>query len=171
MSEGQAAPAPTELGYPDLLRLLAGTSAMRERLSAGESLRVTTPFSYPGRGGNISFVLTPELREGEAGSSLSIRISDGGDLLDRLQGQGMDLAIDEILSKTVFHALSEIEGASIAKGQVYVESDLDRLAGDIWRFLQFVVEMIGLRHSKYKEALLRLSRNKDAPDPLGWDRR
>jgi hypothetical protein len=171
MSEEQAASAPTELGYPDLLRLLAGASSMRERLSAGESLRVTTPFRYPGRGGYICFVLTPQLGQDEAQSSLPVRISDGGDLLDRLQRQGMDLAVDEILSKTVFHALSEIERASIAKGQVYIESDLDKLAGDIWMFLQFVVEMMGLRHSKYKEALLRLSRNKDAPDPLGWDRR
>lgn len=171
MSEGQAAPAPTELGYADLLRLFAGTPAMRERLSAGETVRVTTPFRYPGRGGNISFVLTPEQRQSEAGSSLSIKISDGGDLLDRLQRQGMDLAVDEVLSKTVFHALSEFERASIAKGQVYIESDLDKLAGDIWLFLQFLVEMIGLRHAKYKEALLRLSRNTDSPDPLGWDRR
>lgn len=80
----------------------------------------------------------------------------------------MDTRVDQILSKTVFHGLAEVEGAGIAQGEVYVNTVGPRLATDIWRFLQMLAELNGLRHSKYKDALLRLSRKQDSPDMPTW---
>ncbi|OFV84617.1 MAG: hypothetical protein A2W26_07900 [Acidobacteria bacterium RBG_16_64_8] len=100
-----------------------------------------------------------------------VRISDGGGLLKSLEEQGMDLTVDMILSKTVFHAVRQTEGGDIVAGEGCLDSAPDTLAIDLWRFLQLVAEIIGLRHSKYKEALVRLARRQEGPDLIGWDER
>jgi hypothetical protein len=99
----------------------------------------------------------------------AIRISDGGGLIKCLAEQGMELEIDMILSKTVFHAVRQQEGAGIASSQVYLDSTADTVGDDFWRFLQVVAEVIGLRHGKYKDALTQFERRKDADEgKLGW---
>ena len=87
-----------------------------------------------------------------------MRFSDGGGLMRYLESQGMDLSLDPVIGKTVFHALKETPGCGAASGQVYLESTPDQAGADLWRFLQILVEMIGLRHSKYKDALVQLNR-------------
>jgi hypothetical protein len=74
-----------------------------------------------------------------------------------------------VLSKTVFHAVKETEGGIVSGGQVCLDSTVGRVPADLWRFLQLIAEIIGLRHSKYKDALLRLSRRQDAPDLINWE--
>jgi hypothetical protein len=173
-----------DLSGPELARLMAGDPGLRARLAAGEGFRAQTPFRYPGRRGPVVVYLTPdpptaEESDASAGAGEAptqapvpaarrVRISDGGDLIKSLDEQGMDLSIDMILSKTVFHAVKQVERAAVAGGQVYLDSTPDHVAGDLWRFLQMAAEIIGLRHSKYKDALLRLSRPQDAPDLIGW---
>jgi hypothetical protein len=156
------------VGDIDLIRLLTGDPDLRRRLETGERLKAVTPLRYPGRYGPVVVHVAPGEPSAEAGSTRVVRISDGGDLLKSLEEQGMDLSIDMILSKTVFHVAKEMNGAGIAGGQVFLDSDLGRLPADTWRFLQLVVEVIGLRHSKYKDALVRLSRRQDGPDLIGW---
>lgn len=165
-----------DLSRSDLVRLLAGDPRLRARLAAGERLRAETPFRYPGRRGPVVVQLTPGPGPGPdaaPGASVvrPVRISDGGDVIKSLDEQGMDLSIDMILSKTVFHAVKQQEGGAIAGGEVFVDSTSDAITVDLWRFLQLVAEIIGLRHSKYKDALVRLSRRQDAPDLIGWDER
>lgn len=169
-----------DLGRSDLVRLLAGDPRLRARLAAGERLRVETPFQYPGRRGPVRVLLTPgpepgpePVSEAASGTSLvrPVRISDGGDVIKSLDEQGMDLSVDMILSKTVFHAVRQQEGADIAGGEVFLDSTSDAITVDLWRFLQMVAEIVGLRHSKYKDALVRLSRRHDAPDLIGWEGR
>jgi hypothetical protein len=42
----------------------------------------------------------------------------------------------------------------------------------MWRFLQLINEVLGLRHCKYKDALLQLSRRgATSPDTPGWQQR
>jgi hypothetical protein len=182
-----------QLSRLELAALMAGDPRQRARLAAGEHFRAETPFRYPGRRGSVVVYLTPgpeiapSAPPGAAGvsgaasasgaapaagttpSARSVRISDGGDLIRSLDEQGMDLSIDMILSKTVFHAVKQLDGGAIAGGQIYLDSTSDRVAADLWRFLQLVAEIIGLRHSKYKDALLRLSRRQDSPDLVGWE--
>ena len=99
----------------------------------------------------------------------AIRISDGGGLIKCLAEQGMELEIDMIMSKTVFHAVRQQEGAGISSSQVYLDSTADAVGDDFWRFLQVVAEVIGLRHAKYKDALVQFERRKDADEgKLGW---
>lgn len=166
---------PGDLTHMEVMRLLAGDRGLRGRLEAGESLRAVTPFQYPGRRGPVALLLVPMTASGDpAGPSapaVTVRISEGGDLIKSLDEQGMDLALDMILSKTVFHAVQQLEGATVAGGQIYIDSPLDSVPVDLWRFLQLVAEIIGLRHSKYKDALLRLSRRQDGPELIGWENR
>ena len=43
------------------------------------------------------------------------------------------------------------------------------LPADLWRFLQLMAELVGLRHSKYKDALLHMSRRgEQEPDLINW---
>ncbi len=183
------------LSHPELLALLADDAQLRERLLAGERLEAQTPFSYPGRLGPVRayLALAPEPKPKPAaplpesiGSAfkktsppgadspdppppLLIRISDGGGLIKSLAEQGMELEVDMVLSKTVFHAVAQHEGAGIAGGQVYVDSPAEAVGAGLWRFLQLVGEIIGLRHAKYKDALVQLERRRDAEtDALGW---
>jgi hypothetical protein len=99
-----------------------------------------------------------------------VRISDAGGLIKSLDEQGLDLAVDMILSKTVFHAVKQVEGAGVSSGEIYLDSTTDAVPADFWRFLQLLIEIIGLRHSKYKDALVQLSRRQEpAPDLIGWE--
>ena len=165
MAEGN-----TDPGYVDVAGLVARGQQLRDRLVAGERLRVETPFRYPGRRGAVVVELVPG--PAEAFGSRPVRLTDGGGLIKSLEEQGLDLAIDMVVSKTVFHAVKEVEGAGVGSGEVYLDSTSDTVAADLWRFLQLVTELIGLRHSKYKDALLQLSRRpEDAPDLIGWDER
>jgi hypothetical protein len=164
------------LSRSDFVRLLAGDPRLRARLAAGESLRFETFFQYPGRRGAVLAQLTPGAEAGPdvargAADARSIRISDAGGVIKSLDEQGMDLSVDMILSKTVFHAVMQQEGGAIVGGEVCLDSTTDTIAVDLWRFLQLVLEIIGLRHSKYKDALVRLSRRQDAPDLIGWEER
>lgn len=157
-----------DLSNLEFLRLLAGDRAIRKRLEAGEHLRAVTPFHYPGRYGPIVVDLAPAEGPSTPGKPPSVRVSDAGDLLKSLDEQGMDLTVDMILSKTVFHAVKQIEGAGVAGGLVFIDSDLDNVPADVWRFLQLSAEIVGLRHSKYKDALVRLSRRHEGPDLIDW---
>ena len=77
--------------------------------------------------------------------------------------------MDMIVSKTVFHAVKDVKGANVGSGELYIDSDLTQLSADLWRFLQLVSELVGLRHSKYKDALLHLSQRGDQqPDLINW---
>ena len=99
----------------------------------------------------------------------AIRIDDGGLLVKTLALQGMELEVDMIMSKTVFHAVRQQEGAGLKGSIVYVDSSADMVDADIWRFLQVAAEVIGLRHGKYKDALIQLEKRKDAEaGVLGW---
>jgi hypothetical protein len=99
----------------------------------------------------------------------AIRIDDGGLLVKTLALQGMELEVDMIMSKTVFHAVRQQEGAGLKGSVVYVDSSADMVDADIWRFLQVAAEVIGLRHGKYKDALIQLEKRKDAEaGVLGW---
>jgi hypothetical protein len=99
----------------------------------------------------------------------AIRISDGGLLVKMLSQQGMELEVDMIMSKTVFHAVRQQDGAGLKGSEVYLDSTAQMVDVDLWRFLQVVAEVIGLRHGKYKDALIQLEKRKDADaGVLGW---
>ena len=186
-----------DLDHKGLLALLADDPGLLARLTAGERIRVATPFLYPGRMGPVivHLGLAPESSSGldaaEAARSETasekpvapptaatpatstegprVRISDGGDLVKCLAEQGMELEIDMILSRTVFHAVRQLDGAGIATGHVYLDSEVDAIATNVWRFLQLLAEVIGLRHAKYKDALTQLERRRDAEaNAIGW---
>ncbi len=186
-----------DLGHQGLLALLAGDPDLLARLAAGELFRIATPFSYPGRMGPVIVHMGPA-PESDSGSdeteaarsetasekpatppaaatpatskeSPRVRISDGGDLVKCLAEQGMELEIDMILSRTVFHAVRQLDGAGISMGHVYLDSGVDAVATNIWRFLQLLAEVLGLRHAKYKDALTQLERRRDAEaNAIGW---
>lgn len=144
--------------------LLAGASVFLDGLRAGERLRAETHFRYPGRRGAVIIYLTPSLED-----RAKVRISDGGELLKSMEEQGMDLTVDMIVSKTVFHVIRETEGGRLAGGQVYVDTTFEKLVPDLWRYLQMVLELVGLRHSKYKDALVQLAKRQESPDLLGFE--
>jgi hypothetical protein len=183
-----------DISEVELARLMAGEPRVLTRLAAGARIRAKSPLRYPGRRGPVVVYLTPRgakesdtsLGEapgalpdesatstgatgGAAAASTPVRISDGGDLIKSLDEQGMDLSVDMILSKTVFHAVKETDGGAVTGGEICLDSTVGKVPADLWRFLQLVAEIIGLRHSKYKDALLRLSRRQDAPDLLHWN--
>jgi hypothetical protein len=161
----------TDSTYADFFSLAAGDQQLRDRLTRGERLRVQSPFRYPGRRGPIVLDLIP-WPDTEAFGPVPVRISDGGGLIRSLDEQGLDLSIDMIVSKTVVHAVKEVEGGGIGSGEVYLDSTSDSVAVDIWRLLQLICELLGLRHSKYKDALLQLSKRPEAgPDLIGWEDR
>jgi hypothetical protein len=157
----------TEAGVAEFAQLMSGDSRLKGRLALGERLCVATPFRYPGRRGAVTAYLTPcPLAPPEP---RKVIISDGGGLIKSLDEQGLDLAVDLIVSKTVFHAVKDVPGANIGSGELYVDSTIDELPADLWRFLQLMTELVGLRHSKYKDALLHMSRRGDSePDLINW---
>jgi hypothetical protein len=183
-----------DISEVELARLMAGEPRVLTRLAAGARIRAKSPFRYPGRRGPVVVYLTPRSAKesdtslgeapgalpdesatsagataGAAAASTPVRISDGGELIKSLDEQGMDLSVDMVLSKTVFHAVKETDGGTVAGGEICLDSAVGKVPADLWRFLQLVAEIIGLRHSKYKDALLRLSRRQDAPDLLHWN--
>jgi hypothetical protein len=157
----------TEAALAEFGSLAAGDQGLLDRLAPGERVCAATPFDYPGRRGPVLVHLVP----GEAGDEgpRPVRVSDGGALVRSLDEQGMDLALDVIVSKTVFHAVKEVEGARIGAGELWLESNLAELPTDLWRFLQLIAELLGLRHAKYKDALTQLScRGERAEDLFNW---
>ncbi len=165
------------LSHKGLLALFANDAALRQRLLDGQRLQAKTPFMYPGRLGPVVFdiALAPETQLEPSAvvtaqpATRLVRISDGGTLLKSLAEQGMELEVDMILSKTVFHALKQYEGAGIANNELYVDTPPDQVGEGLWRLLQMVAELLGLRHAKYKDALIQFERRKDAEaDRLGW---
>ena len=157
----------TALDLAGFSALAAGDQRLLARLANGERMRATTPLRYPGRRGSIVVELTPGLAV--ASGPRRVRISDGGDLIKSLEEQGLDLSVDMVVSKTVFHAVKEVEGAQLGSGELSIASAPEDVPADLWRFLQLVAELLGLRHSKYKDALLNLSRRSgSAPDLVNW---
>ncbi|MCZ7664031.1 MAG: DUF1828 domain-containing protein [Thermoleophilia bacterium] len=148
------------LPLTEFMSLCLGEPAQIERIRREARLAAETPFTYPGKGPVVVFIMS---------NSRGVRLSEGGRLLRYLESQGMDLAVDPVLSKTVFHALKETKGAGVGGGEIFLDSDPDRFAEDVWRFLQIILEVVGLRHSKYKDALVQLSRAGDRLHPSSWD--
>lgn len=162
--------ASTDLGVDTFMSIVSRDREVMARLATGETLRVQTPFRYPGRRGALTLDLVPG--SAEVPGSRSVRISDGGGLIRSLDEQGLDLSTDMVVSKTLVHALKELDGAGVGSGEVYLETTLERVPTDIWQFLQVIAELIGLRHSKYKDALLQLSRRPETmPGLTGWEGR
>jgi hypothetical protein len=145
-----------------VLTLLTGDPRWAARLAAGERIRVETPFSYPGRFG-VRVALLVAL----SGNPAVARISDEGGLIRSLAEQGMALEVDSLLSRTVFHAVREHEGAGISSGQVHLECPVENVDQGFWRLLQLIAELIGLRHAKYKDALVQLERRQGAEPGFG----
>jgi hypothetical protein len=137
------------LGLEEFTRLSAGDPGLLQKLAAPARLAVQTPYVYSGRGGMVVYLVSDGTR---------IRLSEGGQLLKYLESQGMDLSMDLVLSKTVYHAIQETPGTQMGNGQVYIDTTPDRLSADLPRFIQTLLEVAGLRHAKYKEALVQLSR-------------
>jgi hypothetical protein len=119
--------------------------------------------------GGPGFVPRPASAKSAPPPPGAIRIDDDGLLVKTLSLQGMELEVDMIMSKTVFHAVRQQEGAGLKGSVVYLDSSAGTVDTDIWRFLQMAAEVIGLRHGKYKDALIQLERRKDADAGiLGW---
>jgi hypothetical protein len=188
-----------DLSRGQLLALLGGDPELRERMAAGELFRAVTPFRYPGRQGMVMISIGPrpepeaepepdpaeidldELDPADTARTRAatvppepppadaIRITDCGGLVKYLAEQGMELEVDMVMSRTVFHAVRQWEGGGIAGSQVYLDSTAEKAGEDLWRFLQLVGEVIGLRHSKYKDALVQLERRREADSGVaGW---
>ena len=157
-----------DVGIAEFAGLAAGDPRLLARLANGERICAVTPFWYPGRRGPVVIHLVPEASD--SANPWRVTISDGGGLIKSLDEQGLDLAVDPIVSKTVFHAVKEVEGALVGSGELLLESSVDDLPADLWRFLQLIAELLGLRHSKYKDALVQLSRRgeKASPDLINW---
>lgn len=145
----------------ELLALASGAPTQVERLRRPARLAGAAPFEYPLKGPVVVFVTSDGSR---------VRMSEGGRLLRFLESQGMDLALDTVLSKTVFHALKDIEGAAAGNGEIFLDTTPDAAPAAVWRFFQLVLEVIGLRHAKYKDALVQLARA-EAAVGLSWDDR
>lgn len=145
----------------ELFALGAGDPRAVDRLRAPIAIVGELPFAYPS-GGPIEVFVTSD------GSK--IRFSEGGRLLRFLEKQGMDLAVDTVLSKTVFHALKDVQGAAAGSGEILLDASLDDAPAAFWRFVQIVVEIVGLRHSKYKDAVVRLAQMENSAGS-SWDQR
>ncbi|NLT36241.1 MAG: DUF1828 domain-containing protein [Gaiellales bacterium] len=140
----------TEAGW---CALQTGQSEALNWLRRPERLAADTGFVYPSKGPVILFM------DSDGGL---VRLSEGGRLLKYLETQGLDLSLDQILSRTVFHAVREVEGMAMGNGMLYLDGSVDELPANARRFVQLVLEIVGLRHAKYKDALVHLSRGQDA---------
>jgi hypothetical protein len=145
----------------ELLALATGDPLQVDRLRQSTRIAGASPFEYPSKGPIVLFIRSDGSR---------VRVSEGGRLLKYLETQGMDLGLDNVLSKTVFHALKDVEGAAAGNGEVFIDTTPDAAPGAIWRFLQLIIEVIGLRHSKYKDALVQLARADDSAT-ISWEGR
>jgi hypothetical protein len=138
-----------KLSLQEFAALGIGHAPQIERLRSEGRWVVETPFSFTGKGPILLYI---------ASDGRQVRFSEGGGLLSYLESQGMDLSMDPVLSKTAFHALKETPGTAVGSGEVFLQSTPERAPQDMWRFLQAIIEVAGLRHSKYKDALVQLAR-------------
>jgi hypothetical protein len=145
----------------DLNRMAAGDPVQLERLRTTARLAGASSFAYPGKGPVVVFFSSDGSR---------VRLSDGGRLIKYLESQGMDLAMDEVISKTVYHVVHEFPGAAMGSGEIYLDSTPDAVVDDLPRFLQLVIETIGLRHAKYKDAVVKLAAANDGGMLKNWER-
>jgi hypothetical protein len=145
----------------DFDRLAAGDPVQLDRLRRSARLAGASSFSYPGKGPLVVFL---------SSDGSHVRLSEGGRLIKYLESQGMDLAMDEVISKTVYHVVQDVPGAAMGSGEIYLESTPDTVVGDLPRFLQLVIETIGLRHAKYKDALVKLAGADDGGMLKNWER-
>jgi hypothetical protein len=156
-----------DIDIVDFASLVVGDRRLWERLEKGARVSAVTPFRYPGRSGWVVLHVTSAVSEVDG--PRRVLITDGGGLIKSLDEQGLDLTVDMIVSKTVFHAVKEVEGAFVNSGEVCLASTAESLIADLWRLLQLVAELGGLRHAKYKDALIQLSRRDErAPDLINW---
>ncbi len=139
--------------------LSIGHASAVERLRLPGRFAIESEFMYPGKG-PVGIQITSD--------GQTVRFSDGGGLMLYLESQGMDLSMDPVIGKTVFHAIKETPGCGASGGQVYLDSTPDQVGVDLWRFLQILVELIGIRHSKYKDALVQLARAGNSRN-TDWD--
>ena len=147
------------LSPAEVLALVGGVPDSLRRLSEPCSLAGATPFVYPGKGPLVLFLDS---------DGRNVRVSDGGRLVKYLESQGQDLAVDPVLSRTVFHAMRDVPGMGMGNGHVFLDTAVDRLAADLPFFVQTLLEIVGLRHSKYKDALVQLSRTRDGDESNPW---
>ena len=145
----------------DFNRLAAGDPVQLERLRRTAKLAGASSFTYPAKGPVVVFFSSDGSR---------VRLSDGGRLIKYLESQGIDLAMDDAISKTVYHVVHEFPGAAMGSGEIYLDSTPDAVVDDIPRFLQLVIETIGLRHAKYKDAVVKLARANDGGMLKNWER-
>jgi hypothetical protein len=140
--------------------LNSGDPAQVQRLKTVARLAGPSAFSYPGKGPVIVFFTSDGGR---------VRLSEGGRLIKYLEGQGMDITMDTVMSKTVYHVVKDVPGAAMGSGEIYLDTTPEAVPNDIPRFLQLVLETIGLRHGKYKDALIKLTRAGEDALIQEWD--
>lgn len=133
-----------------------GQAAALDQLRRPVRLAAATGFAYPGKAPLVVFLDSDGSR---------LRLSEGGELLKYLESQGLDLALDQILGRTVFHAVREVEGMGMGNGTLFLDGAIEDLPQNAPRFIQMLLEIVGLRHAKYKDALVQLSRGQDALSP------
>lgn len=138
-----------QLSGDEWWRLQSGEPSALVRLRSPARLFALTPFSYPGKGSVLVFLDS---------DGNSVRLSEGGRLLRYLETQGLDVSVDQVLSRTVFHAVREVPGMAMGNGTLFVDVPVDDIPQLVPRFIQTILEIVGLRHSKYKDALVQLSR-------------
>jgi hypothetical protein len=142
-------------------RLAAGDPVQLERLRHAVRLAGASSFNYPAKGPVVVFF---------SSDGSTVKLSDGGRLIKYLESQGMDLTMDDVISKTVYHVVQEVPGAAMGNGEIYLLTTPDTVAEDLPRFLQLVIEAIGLRHAKYKDALVKLGQADGGGMLKNWER-
>lgn len=147
------------LNTSEVMSLLSGDKTVSVRLGVPCALAGATTFTYPGKGPLVLFLESDGNR---------IRVTDGGRLVKYLESQGQDLAVDPVLSRTVFHAVREVTGMGMGNGTVFLETSVGEVPETLPRFVQAIIEIIGLRHSKYKDALVQLSQRRDEANADPW---
>lgn len=140
--------------------ILAGGPEWAERLRRPARFTLDTPFTFPGKGVMRLMVESDGCR---------VRVSEQGDLLRYLESQGLDPALDPVVSKTVFHAMKGVEGAGLGGGEVFMVTTPEGLSSGLAGYIQTIIEVIGLRHSKYKDALVKLSLEATADHRPSWE--
>jgi hypothetical protein len=140
--------------------LAAGDPVQVQRLKVPARIAGPSAFSYPAKGPVVVFFTSDGSR---------VRLSEGGRLLKYLESQGMDLTMDMVISKTVYHVVQGVPGAAMGNGEIYLETIPDAVPNDIPRFLQLVLETVGLRHGKYKDAVVKLSRADEGSSISDWE--
>jgi hypothetical protein len=129
-------------------RVAIGDPVQLTRLRVAARLAGASAFVYPAKGPVVVFFTS---------DGAAVRLSEGGRLLKYLESQGMDVTVDVLISKTLYRIVSEAPGAGMGSGEVYLDTTPDALPSDLPRFLQLIMETVGLRHCKYKDALVKLA--------------